>query len=307
MGSWHELTLQRVLVHVTAEAQRHAGHADIIRELIDGSAGMLKGHHGLRSDVHAERDRYRDKVEASARIASARDGRSALIEIHRVGDLTLGWGESLVWDERTDRLYFVDCAAQTLHWLEDGDGELHTFELPSMPTGSCPPRTAGSLPCSTTVCTSSTPTPARTALLAAYPAELGGRCNDACADLDGNLITGKLNLGPPRARPGGGRRPTAGGCSIPTSPTPTVPPSAPSTVRMTLIIGDTSADYLRLRLRARHRPVGPRRVFGDTSSSTASPTGPPSTPTAGSGARSSAAVSSPGSPPPASTAPSRCR
>ena len=34
-------------------------------------------------------------------------------------------------------------------------------------------------------------------LLAPYPGELdGGRCNDACADPAGNLITGKLNLGP---------------------------------------------------------------------------------------------------------------
>jgi hypothetical protein len=30
------VTLHRVLVHVTAETQRHAGHADIVRELIDG-------------------------------------------------------------------------------------------------------------------------------------------------------------------------------------------------------------------------------------------------------------------------------
>ena len=43
------VTLHRVLVHVTAETQRHAGHADIIRELIDGSAGLLEGHDNLRS------------------------------------------------------------------------------------------------------------------------------------------------------------------------------------------------------------------------------------------------------------------
>ena len=34
-----EVTLHRVLVHVTAETQRHAGHADILRELIDGATG----------------------------------------------------------------------------------------------------------------------------------------------------------------------------------------------------------------------------------------------------------------------------
>jgi uncharacterized damage-inducible protein DinB len=33
------VTLHQVLVHMVAETQRHAGHADILRELIDGSAG----------------------------------------------------------------------------------------------------------------------------------------------------------------------------------------------------------------------------------------------------------------------------
>lgn len=69
-GRGTTLTLQRVVVHVTAEAQRHAGHADIIRELIDGSTGMLKGHAGLRSDDPSERNRYREKVETAARLAS---------------------------------------------------------------------------------------------------------------------------------------------------------------------------------------------------------------------------------------------
>src|SRR4051794_12230538 len=34
-----EVTLHRILVHVIAETHRHAGHADIVRELVDGSAG----------------------------------------------------------------------------------------------------------------------------------------------------------------------------------------------------------------------------------------------------------------------------
>ncbi|HVC70513.1 MAG TPA: DinB family protein [Acidimicrobiales bacterium] len=33
------LTLRWVLVHVTEETARHAGHADIVRELIDGATG----------------------------------------------------------------------------------------------------------------------------------------------------------------------------------------------------------------------------------------------------------------------------
>ena len=34
-----EVTLHRVLVHVIGETHRHAGHADIVREMIDGSVG----------------------------------------------------------------------------------------------------------------------------------------------------------------------------------------------------------------------------------------------------------------------------
>jgi hypothetical protein len=39
-----DVTLHQVLVHVIADLSRHAGHADILRELTDGSAG-------LRADV----------------------------------------------------------------------------------------------------------------------------------------------------------------------------------------------------------------------------------------------------------------
>jgi len=34
------VSLHRVLVHVVAETHRHAGHADIVRELVDGRAGL---------------------------------------------------------------------------------------------------------------------------------------------------------------------------------------------------------------------------------------------------------------------------
>ena len=37
------MTLHRVLVHVISETSRHAGHADIVRELIDGAAGLTPG------------------------------------------------------------------------------------------------------------------------------------------------------------------------------------------------------------------------------------------------------------------------
>ena len=35
-----DVTLHRVLVHVIADLTRHAGHADILREDIDGAAGL---------------------------------------------------------------------------------------------------------------------------------------------------------------------------------------------------------------------------------------------------------------------------
>ncbi len=64
------VTLHRVLVHVTAETQRHAGHADIVRELIDGSAGLLEGHDNLPSVDPVWWAAHRDRVEAAARLAS---------------------------------------------------------------------------------------------------------------------------------------------------------------------------------------------------------------------------------------------
>jgi uncharacterized damage-inducible protein DinB len=43
----NEVTLHRILVHMIAETHRHAGHADIVRELVDGAAGMRNGNENL--------------------------------------------------------------------------------------------------------------------------------------------------------------------------------------------------------------------------------------------------------------------
>jgi len=48
-----EVTLQQMLVHLIAETNRHAGHADIVRELIDGAIGLRQGNENL-PDVDAE-------------------------------------------------------------------------------------------------------------------------------------------------------------------------------------------------------------------------------------------------------------
>jgi uncharacterized damage-inducible protein DinB len=38
-----EVTLLKIVLHVTADLQRHAGHADILREQIDGAVGLRAG------------------------------------------------------------------------------------------------------------------------------------------------------------------------------------------------------------------------------------------------------------------------
>jgi uncharacterized damage-inducible protein DinB len=45
------VTVRRLLVHVIAETNRHAGHADILRELIDGEAGMRAGASNLPGEM----------------------------------------------------------------------------------------------------------------------------------------------------------------------------------------------------------------------------------------------------------------
>lgn len=42
-----EVTLHRILVHLIDETGRHAGHADIVRELLDGQAGLRDGNTNL--------------------------------------------------------------------------------------------------------------------------------------------------------------------------------------------------------------------------------------------------------------------
>jgi hypothetical protein len=42
-----EVTLHQILVHMIAETHRHAGHADIVRELIDGRVGLREGNDNM--------------------------------------------------------------------------------------------------------------------------------------------------------------------------------------------------------------------------------------------------------------------
>jgi hypothetical protein len=61
-------SLHRIMVHMIAETNRHAGHADILRELIDGSVGHRAENDNL-DDNGGSWEAYRAKLEAIARAA----------------------------------------------------------------------------------------------------------------------------------------------------------------------------------------------------------------------------------------------
>jgi hypothetical protein len=65
------VTLHQVLVHVIAETHRHAGHADIVRELIDGAAGLRSDNDNLAPGDQAWWESYRNQLERVAKDASA--------------------------------------------------------------------------------------------------------------------------------------------------------------------------------------------------------------------------------------------
>jgi uncharacterized damage-inducible protein DinB len=66
-----EVTLYRILVHMIAETDRHAGHADIVRELIDGAAGAREGNDAMAPGDRAWWESYRARLERTAREAGS--------------------------------------------------------------------------------------------------------------------------------------------------------------------------------------------------------------------------------------------
>lgn len=66
------VTLHRILVHVIAETNRHAGHADVVRELIDGGAGLRADNDNMASQDPAFWTEYRERLERVARQAGGR-------------------------------------------------------------------------------------------------------------------------------------------------------------------------------------------------------------------------------------------
>ncbi|MPY33021.1 DinB family protein [Streptomyces adustus] len=67
-----EITLHHAVVRVIADTQRHAGHADILRELLDGAVGMNETNGSMASDDPAWWDDYRARLESAAREAEDR-------------------------------------------------------------------------------------------------------------------------------------------------------------------------------------------------------------------------------------------
>jgi uncharacterized damage-inducible protein DinB len=65
----NEVTLHQILVHMIADTHRHAGHADIVRELIDGTAGLRAGHDNLPPRDRAWWESHRARLERVAQEA----------------------------------------------------------------------------------------------------------------------------------------------------------------------------------------------------------------------------------------------
>ncbi|MDO8391831.1 MAG: DinB family protein [Actinomycetota bacterium] len=70
-----QVTLHQLLIHMIAETHRHAGQMDIVRESIDGAAGLRAENDNLNSGDSEDSDAwwaaYRARLEDAARAADA--------------------------------------------------------------------------------------------------------------------------------------------------------------------------------------------------------------------------------------------
>ncbi len=64
------VTLHHILIHVTAETHRHAGHADLVRELVDGQAGYDSPGDNLPPWDAAGWAAYRRRLQEAAEMMS---------------------------------------------------------------------------------------------------------------------------------------------------------------------------------------------------------------------------------------------
>ncbi|MFD7133341.1 DinB family protein [Streptomyces sp. NPDC059894] len=68
-GKGGEVTLHRILAHMIGETHRHAGHADVVRELVDGATGERPGGANTPDGDPAWWTAHRERVERAAREA----------------------------------------------------------------------------------------------------------------------------------------------------------------------------------------------------------------------------------------------
>ncbi|MEU5368801.1 DinB family protein [Streptomyces sp. NPDC005951] len=66
----NRVTLHQILVHVISDLQRHAGHADVVRELVDGAVGLRSGNDNMPPGGRAWWEGYRRRLEQAARDAT---------------------------------------------------------------------------------------------------------------------------------------------------------------------------------------------------------------------------------------------
>jgi uncharacterized damage-inducible protein DinB len=85
-----QVTLHQILVHMCVETARHAGHADILREIVDGTAGQRPGDANLPGRTSEEWAGYRARIEAGAREAAAREAAAREAAAHEAGDREAG-------------------------------------------------------------------------------------------------------------------------------------------------------------------------------------------------------------------------
>lgn len=71
-GERGDVTLQRIMVHMVAELNRHTGHADILREQIDRAVGLSRRNSNVADKDEAWWADYYARVERAARTAGGR-------------------------------------------------------------------------------------------------------------------------------------------------------------------------------------------------------------------------------------------
>lgn len=188
-----------------------------------------------------------------------------MVTIQRVGEMKHRWGESLRWDDRTMRLYFVDAAALELQWLDEGDREPHRMRMPSVPTGLVlteSGRVLVMLEDGVYLADIDAGILEKFADNPAPPPE--PRLNDAQADRAGNLVTGSLGF---THEPRGAfwwLSPKGEWALLERGVADANGPVFPRDGRTLLIVDTARKEVLRYPYDSEHGSVGPRSVLIDT-------------------------------------------